>query len=187
MCIKFCDLSCVYMRLLYYESDCSKKKCDRIAWESKWSDDWTCTNAIGRTALVRSCIPLYYCFFESDRVYIYGPYSTVFIWTLLNAREDAAEENEKKTAAKGNMANRRKKAKEEAQDLPQQPSPKPVDDPQVFCQLVRDKAQTCYPDTDRSFYQPAAVPVFRRFGRRRPCSEWVMDEVPAAAEFQYCL
>lgn len=93
----------------------------------------------------------------------------------------------KKTAAKGNMANRRKKAKEEAQDLPQQPSPKPVDDPQVFCQLVRDKAQTCYPDTDRSFYQPEAVPVFRRFGRPRPCSEWVMDEVPAAAEFQYFL
>ncbi|XP_052693199.1 uncharacterized protein LOC128171449 [Crassostrea angulata] len=34
-----------------------------------------------------------------------------------------------KTAAKGKMANRRKKAKEETQDLPQQPSPKPVDDP----------------------------------------------------------
>uniref|UniRef100_K1P2S1 Uncharacterized protein n=1 Tax=Magallana gigas TaxID=29159 RepID=K1P2S1_MAGGI len=33
-----------------------------------------------------------------------------------------------KTAAKGKMANRRKKAKEEAQDLPQHPSPKPVDD-----------------------------------------------------------
>lgn len=35
----------------------------------------------------------------------------------------------RKTATKGKMANRRKKAKEEAQDLLQQPIPKPVDDP----------------------------------------------------------
>lgn len=59
--------------------------------------------------------------------------------------------------------------------------------PDVSCQLARDKSQTYSQDTDRSFYLPAAVQVFRRFGRRRrPCIEWVMGEVQAAAEFQFC-
>lgn len=69
-CIKFCNMSWVYMWLIQWKQVKCCKKCDRIVWMFRWSDNWTCANAIGCVALVRSCFPWCECSSEPEGVYV---------------------------------------------------------------------------------------------------------------------
>lgn len=44
---------------------------------TRWSDDWTYANAVGRVALVRSSVSSYKCSCKSEG-YIYVPFPTLF-------------------------------------------------------------------------------------------------------------